>query len=289
MIVTKITSGLGNQLFQFAIAKNLSIKNNTSLYFDLSYYKSEYVTDTVRKFKLNNFSINYKLLNTSPVLYYVKSTKLFPDRTLKPFFKYRKEEYFHFNKHVLLESSFCTILDGFWQSEKYFKENANLIRNELTFKRITGETFKNYYKQIQNTKTPISIHIRRGDYVNHPEFSKTFGFVGTDYYERAISLIKSKFPDFRFFIFSDDHEWVKDNLNLSDCVFVENTGEDSDLDDLQLMSTCKHHIIANSSFSWWAAWLNNEEDKLVISPKNWYKNQPTWDTKDLIPETWIRI
>ncbi|WP_128547079.1 alpha-1,2-fucosyltransferase [Larkinella soli] len=290
MIVTKITSGLGNQLFQYAVGRNLALLNGTSLYFDLSYYKSTYDTDTVRHFKLDRFHINYSVLNRSPLEYISKGTKLFPNRTFKPFFSLVKEKHFHFDEEVLHSTGFWITLDGFWQSEKYFWENADVIRRELSFKDVDEVNFTQYKQEITGSETPVSMHIRRGDYVTHPDFSKTFGFVGMEYYRQAVALVRERFPSHRFFVFSDDHAWVKDNFDLRENdVFVVNEGQDADLKDLQLMSLCRHNIIANSSFSWWGAWLNPNPDKLVIAPARWYRNKPDWNTKDLVPKGWTRL
>lgn len=290
MVITRITSGLGNQLFQYALARNLALRNNTSLYIDLSYYQQDYATDTPRRFKLNHFNTDYKVLNTSPYLYVSKSTKLLPNRTLKPLFDFVKEKQFHFDSDVLKSNASFITLDGFWQSERYFHDSADVIRNELTFKRESGKSFVAYKQEIEQADMPISVHIRRGDYVSHPEFSKTFGFVGLDYYKAALSLLLERFPTAKLFIFSDDPKWVKHNLPLAlPHTLVTNTGSDADLDDLQLMSLCKHHIIANSSFSWWGAWLNPSRNKVVISPTRWFKDKPDWNTVDLIPSDWLRL
>jgi len=290
MIISKITSGLGNQLFQYAMAKNLALRSNTSLYLDLSYFKYTYATDTPRTYKLSFFNICPNHFDHSPLFYFAKATKLFPNRTFKPIFELIKERQFNFDPDVLNTKSLCVTLDGFWQSEKYFDENSELIRKELVFKPNSEADFITYQRKINTTETPISIHIRRGDYVNHPEFSEKFGFVGLDYYQRAVDYVREHTPRHRFFIFSDDVEWVRYNFQLGDeAVYVQNVSENGDVSDLQLMSLCHHHIIANSSFSWWGAWLNPRKDKVVVAPKQWYKNQPTWDTKDLLPATWIRL
>lgn len=290
MIISRITSGVGNQLFQYAVAKSLALRNNTSLYLDLSYYQQLYETDTPRVFKLNQFAIDYRILNTSPYLYVSKSTKLLPNRTLKPVVEFVEEKHFHFDPAVLNARSAFVTLDGFWQSERYFGDHSDAIRSELTFRRETGAAFTNYKTAIEQADTPISLHIRRGDYVNHPEFSKTFGFVGLDYYRAAIARLTERFPTASFFIFSDDPAWVKQNLQLDvPHEFVINAGLNADLDDLQLMSLCRHHIIANSSFSWWGAWLNPNQDKVVIAPKHWFRDKPDWSTADLIPTDWLRL
>jgi Glycosyl transferase family 11 len=290
MIIARITSGLGNQLFQYAVGRSLALQNKTSLYFDLSYYKQLYDTDTPRAFKLDKFAIQYKLLNTSPYLYVSKATKLLPNRTLKPFFNWLTEKHFHADPAVLHTNARFVTLDGFWQSERYFSQCEDVIRRELTFKRETGATFEAYKRQIDQSEQPISVHVRRGDYVSHPEFSQSFGFVGVDYYQKAIARLIARFPSASLFFFSDDPEWVREHLTPNvPHVFVKNTGPDADLDDLQLMSLCRHHIIANSSFSWWGAWLNADKNKVVIAPDRWFRNKPDWDTKDLIPTAWQRL
>ncbi|QKZ13399.1 alpha-1,2-fucosyltransferase [Spirosoma sp. KUDC1026] len=289
MIITRITSGLGNQLFQYAIGRSLALRYNTSLYFDLSYYLQTYETDTVRLFKLDRFSIDYQVLNTSPYLYVSKFTKLLPNRSLKPVFAFVQEQQFHYDPRVNQTKAQFVTLDGFWQSERYFAGYADIIRQELTFRRTPGPAFGAYQARIGQTETPISLHIRRGDYVNHPEFSQSFGFVGLDYYQRATAKMLEQHPNGHFFVFSDDPAWVQENLNLTTAhTFVTNTGSDADVDDLQLMSQCHHHIIANSSFSWWGAWLSSNPQKTVLAPQAWFRNKPDWNTADLIPSRWIR-
>lgn len=289
MVISKITSGLGNQLFQYALGRHLAIQNNTRLWFDLRYYHQTYETDTVRHFKLDRFQIDYNLLDHSPWLYVSKATRLLPGRSLRPLFDTRKEQQFHLDPTVpLAKGSFIT-LDGFWQSEGYFKPSEAIIRRELTFQRTAGPDFEAFRRQIVAVEVPVSVHIRRGDYVNHPEFSQSFGALGLAYYEAALSRITEKNPDSTLFVFSDDPNWVRQNMLFEQPhVFVTNSGPDADVDDLELMSLCHHHIIANSSFSWWGAWLNPRPNKLVIAPRQWFRNKP-WDTKDLTPREWTRL
>lgn len=290
MIISRITSGLGNQLFQYAVARHLALKNKTALYLDLSYYKYKYDTDTPRAFKLGHFSVPYRILQQSPVEYLSKATKLLPNRSLPPFFLFLKEKHFHFDEQVPATRGQCITLDGFWQSEAYFRENADTIRRELMLTGAPSPEFEAYQQQIGEASMPVSVHVRRGDYVNHPEFSQTFGFVGLEYYKEAIRQVTNLLESPQFYVFSDDQAWVRQNLPLpGSTVFVQNTGPDSDVADLVLMSRCRHHIIANSSFSWWGAWLNPNSDKAVITPKNWYKNKPDWNTKDLLPSTWLAL
>lgn len=290
MIISRISSGLGNQLFQYALGRNLALKQHTPLYVDLSYFQHEYDDDTIRKFKLSQFSIPYRLLQGSPVEYLSKATRLLPNRTLRPFFLFQKEKHYHFDPAVLTQHASCVILDGFWQSERYFLESAETIRKELQLSRVPSPEFDAYERQILAAPNAISLHVRRGDYVNHPVFSQTFGFVGLEYYQRALEHLASVHKDAQFFVFSDEKDWVKANVSLpGNPVYVETTGHTADVADLVLMSRCRHHVIANSSFSWWGAWLNPNPDKLVIYPKNWFRHQPTWDIKDLHPAAWLPL
>jgi hypothetical protein len=289
MIISKITSGLGNQLFQYALGRHLALQADTSLWFDLRYFHQEYATDTVRKFKLDRFNIDYKLLDTSAWQWAAKATRLLPGRSLRPLIETRYEADFHFDPAVVRPAAPLTILWGFWQSERYFSESAAQIRQELTFNRPLGKSFLDFQQKIKAANVPISVHVRRGDYVTHPEFSQSFGFVGLEYYQKALSHLQSRFPDATLFFFSDDPDWVRANIKTDQPhVFVQNNGPDADVDDLQLMSLCRHHVIANSSFSWWGAWLDPHPDNVVIAPQRWFANKP-WDTKDLIPSSWLRL
>lgn len=289
MIITKITSGLGNQLFQYALGRHLALVNKTSLWADLRYFNQEYATDTIRKFKLDRFDVQYNLLDSSPWLYASKATRLLPERSLRPLVDTRYEADFHFDPAVIRPAAPLTILWGFWQSENYFAQSTPQIRQDLTFNRSLASSFLAYKQQIGEAETPISVHIRRGDYVTHPEFSQSFGFVGLSYYEMALAHLQGYFPRATLFFFSDEPDWVRAHIRTDlPHVFVQNSGPDADVDDLQLMSLCHHHIIANSSFSWWGAWLNPHPDKVVIAPKRWFANKP-WDTKDLVPGGWLRM
>ncbi|WP_256006479.1 alpha-1,2-fucosyltransferase [Pedobacter deserti] len=220
----------------------------------------------------------------------MKFTKFFSEQTVHPFFSLQKEKYYHFNPAVLDSADQFIILKGYWHSEKYFAGIEHIIRDELKFTKVTGQQFAIYKSEVEKSPISVSVHVRRGDYVHHPEFSKTFGFIGLEYYDSAIAEIEERYPDARYFVFTDDPAWVKVNLKLKpNTVYVENNGPDADIDDLHLMSLCAHNIIANSSFSWWGAWLNNNSQKIVIAPKKWFKNQPEWDTKDLLPDSWLAI
>jgi len=289
MVISTITSGLGNQLFQYAFARRKAIEKNSLLYFDLRFYQSAYSKKSSRSFKLDKFNIQYKHIS-KPIEYLIKFSKLLPQQSLRPILATVKEHFYHYDSTAAEEKALIVNLRGYWHSEKYFIKVQNIIRTELTFNVPHNSTFEDFKKRINASPNSVSIHIRRGDYVHHPEFSKTFGFIGIEYYKRAIQFILMKYRDSDFYVFTDDPEWVNNNfLNYINFTLVVNTGHDADINDLHLMSLCSHNIIANSSFSWWGGWLNNNPNKLVIAPESWFKNQPTWDTKDLLPESWIRL
>ncbi len=289
MVITAITSGLGNQLFQYAMGRQLALQNRTSLWFDLRYYHQTYETDTVRHFKLDRFCIDYQALDTSPYRYIRKASRLLPGYSLPGLIKTYSEPHFHFDPTAKQLRAPYIVLNGYWQTEQYFADCAEQIRGELQFRRQPGPRFARYKQAIAASQTPVSLHIRRGDYVTHTDFSQSFGFVGLAYYDRAINALKARVPAPKLFVFSDDPDWVRQHLTVDlPHEFVVNEGDDAEVDDLELMSLCRHHIIANSSFSWWGAWLNPNPDKVIIAPKIWFRDKP-FDTSDLTPKNWLRL
>jgi hypothetical protein len=289
MVIATITSGLGNQLFQYALGRQISHTHKSALYFDLHFYKTEYSRRSQRTFKLDQFNIKFKAIDKKHRFFMAK-TRFFPHQTLHPIFATENERYYHFNPDVLKVRDYFVILKGFWQSEKYFDGITQTIREEVQFNNKLSPEFNYYKRLILGTENSISVHVRRKDYVNNPKISQSFGFIGLDYYKSAIEIMKNTLLNCRFFVFTDDKDWVLRNFPKDDSfVFVKNTGVDADLDDMHLMMLCKNQIIANSSFSWWGAWLNDNPVKIVLAPKIWFKNQPDWDTKDLIPTSWRRL
>jgi Glycosyl transferase family 11 len=172
-------------------------------------------------------------------------------------------------------------LDGYWQSAQYPQSLGN-TKDLFRFPDFTDE--KNLEMQaLMQSSNAVSIHVRRGDYVNHPKYKD---ICNAEYYARALDYLNAQFSDLRFFVFSNDIPWCKENLPIRDAVYVNhNSGKDS-FKDMQLMSLCKHHIIANSSFSWWGAYLSQEKG-VTIAPKKWKNNME--GTRDLIPNDWIQV
>jgi hypothetical protein len=262
MIITKLQGGLGNQLFQWAFGKHLSNLYNLPLYIDTNFYKQDILGVTKRNYSLNKFpKISVELIENLK-------------QNGKQFIQVNEPNSF---TKLDYNQTYNYYLNGYFQSYKYFLESSDLIRTELL---PSNDILKKLKETPFLDKNIISLHIRRTDYVTsngyHPVQS-------IEYYESAINLI----GDYDYiFVFSDDIQWCKDNLKFDNMIFM--TGFD-DVEDLWLMSLCKNNIIANSSFSWWGAWLNNNTDKKVIAPIKWFGHNVNINTDDLIPNNWIRI
>ena len=298
MIVVKLMGGLGNQMFQYAFAKNLSIKNNTSLKIDLSFLldRSPRENFIFRDFDLDIFNINFEVVQENEI----ENGSLFnaSKGLLSSLFSKKKsledfkliEEHFYFEKKNIKEDK-DIYLEGYWQSEKYFLENEKTIRKEYNFKYSLSEAevkLNNLLSQVES----VCVNFRRTDFLDLKNSADTHGVVEYDYYIKAIDLIAKRIKSPHFFIFSDDIEWCKENVKITyPITFVEHSFKGEKFSSyLQLMKNCKHFIIPNSTFAWWAAWLSESKDKIVIAPNNWFKD-PTLQsqTSDIIPSSWIKL
>jgi hypothetical protein len=266
MIISKIAGGLGNQMFQYAFGRHLSNKLNTDYRQEISFYDNQGVV--VRQFALNKFKntkINLDLKNISEQIYLVNEPQSFQNINLDPKFGY--------------------FIDGYWQNENYFIETEDIIRQDFAI----DEELKNslYQKYPELTYRTISLHVRRSDYIhmgkNKDVSNEYFIIQPIEYYEKALEIIDEY--DY-LFIISDDIEWCKNNLRFNNMIFIESN---DDIVDLYIMSLCKHNINANSSFSWWSAWLNNNKDKKVVAPINWFGPKIPGNSLNIIPESWIKI
>lgn len=284
MIISRIIGGLGNQLFQYAAGKALAQQQHTELLLDVTAF-DEY---KLRNFDLSAFHTELNFASKEQVNSFIKRSiagkirdNIFP----MAFRKVYKEKQFHFQSRFFHAPSHI-YLQGYWQSEKYFLPVAATIRKEFTVKEEYTRNVSALAKQLISLPS-VSVHIRRGDYKN-PSTVEIHGVLDAGYYNKAIQLISQKIPGACFYFFSDDMNWVKENLPVENAVYVSGVSSQTHIEDFYLMSQCKHNIIANSSFSWWAAWLNNNPGKIVIAPKNWFNKGPK-DTQDLVPESWLRI
>ncbi|MDR2815891.1 MAG: alpha-1,2-fucosyltransferase [Proteiniphilum sp.] len=284
MIIVLLKGGFGNQLFQYAIGKQLSVKYNMPLKLDLSFLEAEATGYTQRSFELDKLNISAGIATQEEVERIKRRNrgKLF-NRT-----KIRERNYSPFK--IRLKPGRDYYLNGYWQSDKYFKEIGEIIREEFTFKENPeDEYFIDMQEQITSSDS-VSVHFRRGDYITNQPANKLFETCSPDYYRKAIDLIATRIGNPKLFIFSDDISWVRQHFKtIYPTVFVDK----SDIfrhSDFRLMAKCKHHIIANSTYSWWAAWLNPDKEKIVIAPRKWFRSkQEQFKTKDKLPKEWIKI
>ena len=275
MIIIKIKGGLGNQMFQYAIAKAFSLETKRPFKLDISIFES---------YKLHNFGLHHFNIQSN----FYKPESIWKIRFKKLFYKvvfYNEDHHaFNFNPNLIQTKSDILFLEGYYQSEKYFLKYEKEIRADFEIvsplKQQTIETVA--YMQSVNS---VSIHFRRGDYIGNPVHETH----NTAYYKEAIQLIESKIEHPVYFLFSDDIPWVKENFTSNfETHFVDFNDASTNFEDLKLMSSCKHNIIANSSFSWWGAWLNKNPNKIVIAPKKWFNTEKV-NTSDIIPEDWIQL
>jgi hypothetical protein len=286
MIIVKLIGGLGNQFFQYAAGRRLALKNNTILKLDLTNYEN--VDPKYRHYGLSPFNINENIATREEIDSLKKNglAKIF--EKFKPDHKQTEIKYhgYDFDTNILNLGD-NIILNGYWQSEKYFKDIKDVLHKELVLKNGFGEVADSYSKKIVNTNS-VSLHIRRGDYLSN-KFSGIYPVLPLDYYRQALNIIKDKLKNPQIFIFTDDVEWVKNNMVIPDSVeYVSGHDSISDYEEIILMSQCRHNIIANSSFSWWGAWLNIDPEKTVIAPRRWL-NVKNYNINDLVPETWTKI
>ncbi len=295
MIIVKLQGGLGNQLFQYAAARRLAHRHNAALKLDTSFLK---VARVSREYELGHFNISaviasneeikeivgYDITGPRPIIERLRSKLGFAGR-VSPVYK---QPHFHFDP-ALLNAPDNIYLDGYWQSEKYFRDIEGIIRRELVVRHpLEGKNLE--ITELIQTVDSVSFHVRRGDYVTDPEANRVHGNVcGPDYWRRSMDEVAAWVARPHFFVFSDDPGWVKENLEFNHPVtFVAHNGPEKACEDLRLMSLCRHQIIANSSFSWWGAWLNGNPDKIVIAPDRWLNRQDV-NEGDIIPATWRRL
>jgi hypothetical protein len=306
--------GLGNQMFKYAAGKALSIEKKVPFKVDISSYEGyklrKYELDTL--FNIDTEKASKKELEeiffTNPIkrvwnkifskklrmlgLGYEEA--LLPRTILTAYNlvsspekrKIYEEPHYHFHKSFF-KASGNTYLNGYWMSWKYFQKYEKEIRKEFTIR----ENLVNHLDEISSiiqSKNSVSIHIRRGDFTTKRNV-ELHGVIPIDFYKKAIEVISQKISNIELFVFSDDIEWVKENLiSRFPVTFISNDVTKNALEDFYLMTVCKHNIIANSTFSWWAAWLNSNTDKIIIAPKKWY-NTSQFNYKDVYPISWIII
>lgn len=282
MIIIKLKGGLGNQLFQYAFGRLLSSRRGEELWLDKDVLGE--LGDTYRYYGLDNFKIKANPVSrqeAEPVKYPLgplsKAVRCLNAKLLRRF---------HVGYEPSLLKSRKSYFDGYFQSYKYLEPIRDILLEEISLVKQPGREYQEMLGLIESAES-VAVHIRRTDYLD-PVNSQNFSVFGLEYYQQAIRLIKDKAGRPVFFVFSDDIEWSKENLETgAETVYVSGRGL-ADYEELILMSRCRHQITANSSFSFWGAWLNQYPKKIVITPKQWSRIFIK-EQQGLLPEEWIKI
>lgn len=280
MIVVKLLGGHSNQMFQYAVGRSLSLRHNVPLRLDKSWFANIDERDTHREYELGGYNIQAR--GYEPGILFKLGQRLGYIQTYN-------EHQFNFDPKVF-ELGPNAYLQGYFQSEKYFKQIRNQLLEDFTYINPPSPANAKLLQEIQADQQSVSLHIRRGDYVNNKHANAAHGVKDIAYYESALKMIKKQVKDPHLYVISNDPLWCKNNLKLkAEMEFVDNNDDiTGGAEDMRLMRACRHNIMANSSFSWWGAWLNENPDKIVIAPKKWF-NTTDKDVSDLIPKGWYKI
>lgn len=279
MVLVSLRGGLGNQMFQYALGRSLALRRRQHLYL-LTHRLGP--GEGTRPYRLHIFNIVAQVGIPSDVLHTMHVLWTVQERDCR------------FQSEIFDLSPEHICLDGFWQSDKYFREIASeLLEKDFSFCDDPGGGLEDIVRQIEGYET-VCLHVRRTDYLIE---NSHMGFVGLAYYKEATKIMLERIDNPFFIVFSDDLQWCRRNLRLDQPHIFAPEGLD-DVSDFRLMTLCRHFIIANSTFSWWAAWLSKSSHKVVIAPKQWFSNEPALtynpnlmrvpDSIDLVPAEWIR-
>lgn len=295
MIMVQIMGGVGNQLFQYAAARRLSLKRDTELKFDISSFED----DLKRSFTLEYFNVKGSIASQREISCFKPKSNSMVSRIMAKASHYLPLKYkmvisspnFGFDKKIL-NAGGNHYLKGYWAHENYFTDIGDVLMQEIVIKpEYQSEAFLQALESI-NSSESVSLHIRRGDYAQNSFNLSYFGVMPMEYYNKAVAHIKERVEKSHFFVFTDDVAWVKENLKLEEFTFIKDFGHLADYEELVLMSRCNHNIIANSTFSWWGAWLNPNSEKIILAPKAWYKNihaQAQYEMNEFVPVGWIKL
>lgn len=303
MIITKLKGGLGNQMFQYAAGLALAEHHRTIFKLDVSWFQERPGYEAHNRYGLSCFNITEQFATSSeierfeaPTLTRTEKWSVALARALH-FYRYARAhthdtpwhcppDAHHYPEFSQLPDG--TALDGYFQSEKFFTPVADLLRLHFTFRYPAPPAVMELAERIRS-KPSIALHFRRGDYARNPTFARELGVLDLGYYERALALLRERAPDATLYIFSDDIEAVAREFSPpGPHEFVRCVKPWHAYDKIRLMSLCDHIAIANSSFSWWGAWLNQNPEKLVVAPDPWFTGSPL-DPADIVPVNWTRI
>jgi hypothetical protein len=278
MIIAKLVGGLGNQMFIYAAARALAQRHGVVLKLDLSVYER----DHRRKVGLSAFSLNLEVAAPTEVANITENAVAPPSdawwqqgRVIEPHFHYTPD-FWRIGPNAYLS--------GYWQSERYFNTVTDLIRSEFQPNIEPRQQNREWLDRILRCNA-VAMHVRRGDYVTSPIVNQVHGVLPPSYYASAFRKIAERETGLEFFVFTDDPSWARTSIRSDVPTHIIEGNVDAPAEDLRLMSSCRHHIIANSSFSWWGAWLCRNSNKIVCAPRRWFAASAN-DTRDLIPADW---
>lgn len=295
MIIVRLMGGLGNQMFQYAAARRLALRHATEVALDLSCYDRYPGVDTPRRYELDKLKVKARIA-TSLELAEIGGVGLTAPLRIRMFIRRLTGKGLCKNFYSEDSKGFCrqvltlpdnSYLSGYWQSEQYFKDVADVLRSDFQVHAAPDRRNRKIASEIRRSEA-VAIHFRRGDYVENPHTAAFHGVPSPEYYQNAIELIRQKVENPHLFIFSDDPAWVRENLTFPiPATIVDHNPPEQGYEDLRLMSLCRHAVIANSSFSWWGAWLITFPGKLVIAPQRWFADGRA--TPDLLPNSWVTL
>jgi len=292
-VVVALSDGLGNQLFQYAAARAISLRAGIPLYLDLQNFE---LGDGYRQYMLGAFRIVEQFADDALRRAFLgprstAQTRWWPQRlldSLRPahrrFCHWQTE--WRFYPELLAVRCGC-YLRGYWQSERYFADVADVLRSELVLRQLPQGNAAAVVRQIAACPNSAALHVRRGDYLA-PHTAGIHGVCGIEYYRAAVQHVRRTAGDVRWWIFSDDLQWVRREPFLSSLGQVVESDVQDPLGDFLAMRCCRHFVIANSTFSWWAAWLGERQGSVVVAPQRWFLD-PTRDAKDVVPKRWVQL
>jgi hypothetical protein len=289
-VLARLSGGLGNQMFQYAAARALADRHDADVVLDTRAFRAAALhAYTPRAYALAPFAVRARLgaaddLKPWPEWAAAAGSRI---RTARPLLRR-----WHFERHITFDPAVPKLrppvcLVGYWQSERYFSDRADAIRRDFQLREpLSGSNAE--VLAVCRSAGSIGVHVRRGDFVSLATAARTHGTCSPDYYRRAITQLENESPGGRFVVFSDDAAWARAELPLAASTVFVNGNEQRPEIDMALMSACSHHIIANSSFSWWAAWLGQHAAQIVIAPTPWYADEKL-DGRDLAVSGWRYI
>ena len=293
LVISNILGGLGNQMFQYAAGRGLSLARGVPLYIDIADFRGYHLHQGFELERVFSCAISYAESEHRRAVLGLQASRIIRRAIARP-----KLRFMH-SHHLIVEPTFnywpgitdVTLpcyLQGYWQSERYFAKEANAIRADFVFRNhLSGKNIA-VASHISGLNS-VSLHVRRGDYASNPKSNSQHGTCSLAYYDEAIRYMCGHVASPSFIIFSDDLNWAKANLRIkAPCLYIAHNRGGESYNDMHLMSLCRHHIIANSSFSWWGAWLNPRKGKTVVAPRSWYSAVNMQDV-DPCPEEWIRF